>query len=180
MNRFTLLALALFASACATDIDANVEDNTDGFRASLEETDANTERRSSRRGQRIVDSVLNEYGPLAETYGCDIISVISGSWSDRDTPILATVFDLKGRSTSRLIGAMQMSSRSAGSIHGSTSGAPLHGVEYVLHGMVDGTVIEADFIAQSNLASIPDYLVFADRTTRGTGGSLKGVVVDCD
>jgi hypothetical protein len=179
MTRFALLAFALFTSACATDMDANLEDTTDGLRASLEDVDVETER-ASRADQRLVRSILSDYAPQAERYGCEIISVVAGVWTERTSPITGKLFDTRGNKVAILNASMQESTRTSGVINGNTHKSRLHGTDYLLQGEFDGEFIEADFLAQSNDLTIPDYLVFADWSRRGTGGTLQGVVVDCD
>jgi hypothetical protein len=179
MTRFTLLAFAMFTSACATDIDANLEGTTDEFRASLEDTDASTERSSIKRNQRMVRAVMSQYGPLAEQYNCDVISVVVGSWADRSRAIRAELLNTRGHRDALLKASMRTTNQHGGMILGETFKSRLNGSEYQLRGMFDGNAIEADFLAESVQGGEADYQMFADWAPKGSGGTLKGVIANC-
>ena len=178
MTRFTLLAFALFASACATDIDTNTEDTTDGFRSSLEDIDTDTERRATRQDQQLVREVLNEYGPLARQYDCEIVAVVSAKWKNMNR-IKGAVLDVKGNRLAVLNASMRERSRNAGAIIGSTQKSRLNDTEYQMRGLFDRTVIEADFTAVTENGNAEGFDLFADWSRKGARGMMKGVIADC-
>ena len=181
MTRFSLLAFALFTSACATDVDGNTEDATDGMRASIEDIGIEGDRKATRGNLRTRDRVMSEYGPLAAQYNCDVIGVVSGHWTRSKRSISAQMIDLKGRLVSKIDASIMSRSRGQEVVVGETFKSTLHGSEYQLRGIADGYVIEADFLSESDRSGEEDYQFFADWTPKGrTGGTLKGVVVDCD
>ena len=180
MTRFALIAFALFTSACATDVQTNVEDTSDDIRASIEDLDmGDEEARSSSRSRKVVAAVLNEYGPLAKEYGCDIVGVVAASFRTRGAPIRGYIFDLKGSPLSLVEATMQWTNSLSGGFYGHTIRSKMHGTEYFIDGIFDRSAIEADFVPQDNDPSIPAYEFVADWSRRGDGGTLQGVIVDC-
>ena len=176
MTRFALTFIALFASACAADTDASMEDTQDNFRASLEEGDMSTDRNGAR-GARIVDAIMNEYGQLASSYGCSVESVVYGVVSTKAPLVKGYVLDLKGRTDSTFRAALRFGQNQAGSIYGATKSRDKANGDYFFKGLVDGQAIEATMISTGEGA---DLELFADLNTRGSRAVMKGVIVDCE
>ena len=183
MTRFVLIAFALFTSACAADVDANVEDSSEELRASIEDIVTNTERMTAAdRNQRIVRTIVREYGPLAKRYNCDITGVLLGFWRERGGTIKGSVLDTRGATTSKLAAQMRSTNDGEGLIYGKTLQSRLNEDNYELHGLYDGRAIDAELVSShvSPNENEDALQVFADWTPRGTGGFMKGIVAECE
>jgi len=181
MTRFALFAFALFTSACAADVDANLEDSSDELRASIEGIDTDTERVSrDDRNQRVVRALVKEYGPLAKRYDCDIAGVLTASWRDRSAPIKARVMDTNGAPAADLVVKMRSTGNGEGVIYGKTVKSRLNNSDYNLRGMFEGHAIDADMVPSAASANAQNLQVFGDWTPRGSGGFMKGIVAECE
>ena len=181
MTRFALIAIALFTSACAADVNGDVEEANDDFRAAMEDIELDEETaRSAGPRDRVLSMVMTEYGPLAKEYGCDIAGVVVGTFSSRGAPVRGYMLNLDAERIALFQADMQWDGARSGSIHVNTVKSRLNDSEYVIDGIFDRNAIEADFMAQSNEPGVPDYHFIADWSRRGAGGLVKGVVANCN
>ena len=179
MTRFALLAFALFTSACAVDVDANIEDANDELRASLEDVGTDTERSSTLRNQRLARRVMHEYSPLAAKYDCKIVNVVAASWTDRSMRMKGDILTPRGKPVGQLTASMRRISKTAGTFTGQTRSGLKKGADYNMKGQFAGQAIEADMMVASNDNAAQDLEVLADWNRKGNGGTMQGVVVDC-
>ena len=180
MTRFAIIAFALFTSACATDIDANIE-TTDDLRAAIEDIEMEEEQTGKvRSSPGVAQAIMQEYGPLAKQFDCDIVAVIAGFSPRSDAPLRGYLMDRGGKHQGLALAAIRWTSRTAGVLTGTTVKSTLNGFDYDIEGMVDTTVIEADFLARGNGKGATDYLLFGDWKKINRGGLLKGVIVSCN
>ena len=175
MTRIALTFIALFASACAAETEAPMDEAQDTLRAELEDLDISTERNQSR-NSRIADAIMEEYGQLANSYGCSVESVVYGVLSTRSPAARGYVLDQDGQVEATFRSAMRLRQDGSGSIYGATKSRDAAD-DFFFKGIVDGSAIEASVIS---VGDGPDFELFADISTAGNRAIMKGVVVDCE
>ena len=176
MNRFSLIFIALFASACASDADVSLDTDEENFRAALEDGDM-SEARGSSRAARIANAIINEYGQTAARYGCEIESVVYGFMSSRTPTVKGYVLSSDGMIESTFRSALRLEQSGSGYIYGATKSHEGESGDYFIEGLVDGNVIEASLISSG---ANDDLALFAELSTRGSRTIVKGIVVDCE
>jgi len=175
MTRIALTLFALFASACATESDVAMDDASEELRATME--DIGMDEEQTAKTGRLAEAILTEYGELADQYGCDIVSIVYGAVNTRRPALSGLLMDTRGKRTGMFKGAIRSGLDNTISIVGATTKGTIEGSQYVFRGIVDGGVIEANFVS---LGDSPDYEMFADLSTRGSRAYMKGVVADCN
>ncbi len=176
MNRIALTFIALLASACATEADMTVDVEQDDVRAALEDGDFSTDRSSSR-AARIAAAITAEYGQTAAAYGCTIESVVYGFMSSRTPTVKGYVLSTEGAIDGSFRSALRFDQNGAGSVYGATKSRAGESGDYLIEGLVDGSIIEASMISS---AEGNDLALFGDISTRGSRALMKGVVVSCN
>ena len=176
MTRFALTFIALFASACAAETDASMDEAQDNFRASFEEGDIDAEKNGSR-GLRIVDAIMSDYGQLASSYGCEVESVVYGFVSSSRPTLKGYALDDRGRVESTFRAALRYGQNGTGTIYGATKSRSEEGADLVFKGLIDGPVVEATMVS---MGDGNDFELFADISTTGSRAVMKGVIVDCE
>lgn len=181
MTRFALFTVALFASACAADMDTNIDETSDELRASIEDIETETDRwTASERNKRIVRAIVQEYGPIAKRYECAIVGVLTGAWTDRSAKIKGTVLDRNAESAATFFAQMRPTEGGEGVFYGQTIKSRLNSNKYTIRGLFDGHAIDADMVPAGQARGDERLQILADWTPRGSGGFVKGVVTDCD